>query len=568
MVKKFLSLLLVYFLVFAGFSTSAQAQGFKDLSSNHRFYQEINYLTDRSIITGFPDNTFRPDVTVTRAQAAIMIGRALGLDGEQRDTKFKDVNADVTASGYIDAAVQRGIISGFPDNTFRPDNPVTRGQMAIFLARAFELEVQAEQNFSDVTPNMSAYPYIKRIIADGITAGYPDGTFRPDASLQRSGFSAFLARALDDQFKVTPPGPEMEAHFIDVGQGDSILIKTPNGKNILVDGGKISSDLLVPLYLMEAGVSQVDLMVATHPDADHIGGLVDVLKMLPVKEVLDSGATHTSQTYLEYLSLIDEKNIPFKVANDGEFIELDSSLKIQVLNTYDEGEDNNEGSVVLKVSYNDIDFLLTGDADIQAEQEMVEKYNVEAEVLKVGHHGSDTSSSLSFLQEVSPEASILSYGEGNQYGHPHSVVVDRLLSVGSQVYSTAASSHIVVDTDGNTFEVHGTPDSNPGDPQDPPAKISLVDVDLDNEIVTIKNNENIDVPMTGWKLVSVEGNQTYQFPDGYTLKAGATVYVTSGASAKDQPPTYLKWTGAYIWNNSGDAAELYNAEGVKVSEVR
>jgi hypothetical protein len=194
---------------------------------------------------------------------------------------------------------------------------------------------------------------------------------------------------------------------------------------------------------------------------------------------------------------------------------------------------------------------------------MVEKYYVEAEVLKVGHHGSDTSSSLSFLQEVSPEASILSYGEGNQYGHPHSVVVDRLLSVGSQVYSTATSSHIVVDTDGNTFEVHGIPDSNPGDPN-----VSLVDVDLDNEIVTIKNNNTIDVPMTGWKLVSVEGNQTYQFPDGYTLKAGATVYVTSGANAKDQPPAYLKWTGAYIWNNSGDAAELYNAEGVKVSEVR
>jgi beta-lactamase superfamily II metal-dependent hydrolase len=554
--------------VFTGFSTSTQAQGFTDLNSNHRFYQEINYLTDRSIITGFPDNTFRPDVTVTRAQAAIMIGRALGLDEEPRDTKFKDVNAGVTASGYIDAAVQMGIISGFPDNTFRPDNPVTRGQMAIFLARAFDLDVESESDFSDVTPNMSAYVYIKRIIADGITAGYPDGTFRPDASLQRSGFSAFLARALDDQFKVTLPKPEMEVHFIDVGQGDSILIKTPNGKNILIDGGKKRSDILVPLYLMEAGVSQVDLMVATHPDADHIGGLVDVLKTLPVNQVLDSGATHTSQTFLEYLSLIDEKNIPFKVAKDGEFIELDSSLKIQVLNTYDEGEDNNEGSVVLKVSYNDIDFLLTGDADTQAEQEMVEKYYVEAEVLKVGHHGSDTSSSLSFLQEVSPEASILSYGEGNQYGHPHSVVVDRLLSVGSQVYSTATSSHIVVDTDGNTFEVHGIPDSNPGDPQDPPANVSLVDVDLDNEIVTIKNNNTIDVPMTGWKLVSVEGNQTYQFPDGYTLKAGATVYVTSGANAKDQPPAYLKWTGAYIWNNSGDAAELYNAEGVKVSEVR
>ncbi|CAM3889122.1 S-layer homology domain-containing protein [Aeromicrobium ponti] len=566
--KKLFSLFFVFVLVFSGFSQSTYAQGFKDLTSDHRFFEEINYLVDGDIITGFPDGTFRPNVTVTRAQAAIMIGRALDLDGTQRDTKFKDVNSDVKASGYIDSAVQKGIILGFPDNTFRPDAPVTRGQMAIFLARAFDLTEELQVSFSDVSSGMSAYVYIKRILADGITAGYPDNTFRTDSKLSRGDFSAFLARALDVKFKVTVPGQEMEVHFIDVGQGDSIYIKTPNGKNILVDGGKQLSNLKVPTYLMEAGVSSIDLLVATHPDADHIGGLVQVLKTLPVKQVLDSGATHTSQTFLEYLSIIDEKNIPFKVAKEGEFIDIDSALKIQVLNTYEDGEDNNEGSVVLKVSYNEIDFLLTGDADYSAEHEMINKYNVEAEVLKVSHHGSNTTSSLSFLEEVSPEVSVLSYGEENQYGHPHSEVIDRLLSVGSEVYSTVTSGNIVVDTNGITYEVHGTPDSLPGDPQEPSGKASILNVDLDKEIVTIKNNDSIDIDMTGWKLVSVEGNQTYDFPEGYVLKSGATVYVTSGNNAQDQPPTYLKWTGAYIWNNDGDAAELYNAEGVKVSEVK
>jgi Leucine-rich repeat (LRR) protein len=181
---------------------TVQGITFPDVSSDHRFFKEISYLTGELVITGFPDGSFRPNATVTRAQAAIMIGRALKLDGEQRDTIFTDAGASLKASGYIAAATERGIITGFPDETFRPDAPVTRGQMAIFLARAFELTEEARVAFSDVSSRSSSYEYIKKILADRITSGYPDGTFRPDQNLIRADFSAFMARALEEEFKI------------------------------------------------------------------------------------------------------------------------------------------------------------------------------------------------------------------------------------------------------------------------------------------------------------------------------------------------------------------------------
>ncbi|WP_338449583.1 SpoIID/LytB domain-containing protein [Niallia oryzisoli] len=175
--------------------------GMRDVREDYRFYQEIAYLLEKNIITGFPDGNFGPEQTVTRAQAAIMIGRAAGLDGTQRDTIFADVPEASKASGYIASAVEKGIISGFPDKSFRPDEPVTRGQMAIFLAKAFELEREVPLTFTDISENSASYIYIKRILAEGITNGYPDGTYKPERSLKRSEFSAFMARAIDDQFK-------------------------------------------------------------------------------------------------------------------------------------------------------------------------------------------------------------------------------------------------------------------------------------------------------------------------------------------------------------------------------
>ena len=118
-------------------SSFKESSAFKDVPSEYTFFDEINYLSSERFISGFKDGTFKPDEVVTRAQAAIMLGRVIDLDGEPRETNFKDVTKNVTGSGYIVSAVEKGIISGFPDNTYRPNEPVTRGQMAMLLNRSF-----------------------------------------------------------------------------------------------------------------------------------------------------------------------------------------------------------------------------------------------------------------------------------------------------------------------------------------------------------------------------------------------------------------------------------------------
>ncbi|WP_309089193.1 S-layer homology domain-containing protein [Domibacillus sp.] len=206
--KKFLFMLTVCFCIVGSLHLNVKAATFKDLSESQRFYKEMMYLEGRAIISGYPDGTFQPDGQVTRAAAAIMIGRALGLDGTQKATKFSDVGADQKASGYIASAAGRGIISGYPDGSYRPNEAVTRGQMAIFLSRAFGLTKEAAAPFTDVSSSMASYPHIKRIIAENLTSGYEDNTFRPNVKVTRAQFSAFLSRALNDDFKVElPPAP-------------------------------------------------------------------------------------------------------------------------------------------------------------------------------------------------------------------------------------------------------------------------------------------------------------------------------------------------------------------------
>jgi hypothetical protein len=199
---KYIGLLIVFFLLTA---SPAQAAAFTDIQEDQNFYKEIMYLVDKEVITGYKDGSFRPADKVTRAAAAAMIGRALGFDGAKKESSFKDVAKDSFASGYIEEAVEKKIIKGYTDGTFRPNEEVTRGQMAIFISRAFQLVEKKEVLFFDVSEKMAAYPFIGKILSAGITHGYSDWTFRPNKELTRAEFSAFLARALDEKFKVTLP---------------------------------------------------------------------------------------------------------------------------------------------------------------------------------------------------------------------------------------------------------------------------------------------------------------------------------------------------------------------------
>jgi competence protein ComEC len=373
----------------------------------------------------------------------------------------------------------------------------------------------------------------------------------------------------DSTAPVLQSGKEMLVHFIDVGQGDAIFIQSPNGKTMLVDGGVKGEGTNVVSYLREQGIEQLDYVVATHPDADHIGGLIAVLNSISIKHFLDSGKVHTSQTYEEMISLISQKNIPYTVPKTGDHVKLDEALDITVLHADEDASDNNEASIVLKVVYNNVSFLLTGDAGIDVEEEMLYSEDVSATVLKAGHHGSNTSSSPAFIAAVDPEAAILSYGQDNKYGHPHFEVVESLQQAGSKIYGTAESGHIVIETDGHAYLVNADEWTGVGATSSIPArsqgKVEIISKDLEKEIVSVKNSSEKAINMTGWQLVSVEGNQVFEFPD-FTLKPGEIVKVVSGPDAVESKGT-LKWTNRQIWLNAGDAAKLQNAKGEVVSEL-
>lgn len=365
--------------------------------------------------------------------------------------------------------------------------------------------------------------------------------------------------------KTINAGSEMRVHFIDVGQGDSIFIESPDGKTMLIDGGVKGAGEEIVAYLKEQGVDKLDAVVATHPDADHIGGLIAVLNSIEIEQFYDSGKVHTSQTFEEMLTLIDTKNIPYHVPKTGDMITFDEAVSVKVINADETASDNNDASIVLKVSYGDVSFLLTGDAGVALEKEMLAQ-DVKATVLKAGHHGSNTSSSQSFIQAVHPEVTVLSYGEDNKYGHPHKEVVERLQAVGSKIYATAEAGTVIVSTDGVNYEVNAkqwsndvatTPSTNKG--------VDIISKDLENEIVAIQNNTAQAVSLKDWQLISIEGNQIFNFPN-VTLQSGKIIYVTSGSTAREGQ-NYLKWTSRQIWLNDGDGAQLLNAKGEIVSEL-
>jgi Predicted hydrolase (metallo-beta-lactamase superfamily) len=245
----------------------------------------------------------------------------------------------------------------------------------------------------------------------------------------------------------------MTVHYIDVGQGDSILIQI-NEKNMLIDAGDRSEGDRVVSYLKDNNVEKLDVIVATHAHADHIGGMVDVLDNFDIKRFIDSGNPHTTKTYENMLITIDEMDIPFSLAEAGQAIGLDPSTTITVLNPEELTGDLNDDSVVVKLTYEDVSFMFTGDAEAHAESEMIAaEYDIDSDILKVAHHGSSSSTSTEFLELVSPDVCIIMVGTDNRYGHPHQEIMDRLSLLGCEVYRTDLDGTIVVQTDGREYTV-------------------------------------------------------------------------------------------------------------------
>jgi beta-lactamase superfamily II metal-dependent hydrolase len=249
---------------------------------------------------------------------------------------------------------------------------------------------------------------------------------------------------------VTSAAAQLQVHFINVGQGDAILIDYGTVE-VLIDGGETSPGV-VP-YLRKYVDGDLEAMVATHPHADHIGGLIDVLRSFQVDNIYWNGETATTKVYGDFMALA--KAVPKALLQQlkrGDTINVDG-LAFAVLNPPGPSfKETNDNSIVLKLKYGDNRFLFEGDAQQEAESSMLAAgLNMAADILKVGHHGSRSASSMPFLKAVSPQIAVYMAGINNSYGHPHAETLAALNQVGAKIYGTDIHGTIVVTTDGQKY---------------------------------------------------------------------------------------------------------------------
>jgi competence protein ComEC len=419
---------------------------------------------------------------------------------------------------------------------------------------------------------------------------------------------------------------KLSVYFLDVGQGDSTLFVV-DGKTILIDAGEADMGDRVVSDLRKLGVTRIDLLVATHPHSDHIGGMQKVLAAFSVGQVLDAGLPHPSPIYEHFLETIDRKNIPYRVAEQGQTIDVDTALRVFVLSPPAQhiGDDLNSNSLVLRISYGTIDFLMTGDLGGEGEDGLIRSgYTLDAEILKVGHHGSASSTSPAFLERVRPEMGVIFVGEDNPYGHPHQETLDLLKESGVTVYRTDRDGTVVVRTDGLSYSVKTqTKDSGiwnisttreitmvkpfftlptlPVLKPVPLPQITLPPVpanltipvpvltapqignassiyisatqfdapgddrqNLNGEWVQLTNKGDDTVLIAGWTFSDNRQSKLYTFP-AIILVPGESVTIFSGTGTMNTTALFMGKTEP-VWGNSGDIAILKDGRGTIIGQ--
>jgi competence protein ComEC len=278
---------------------------------------------------------------------------------------------------------------------------------------------------------------------------------------------ARVSRAAEAEGPSAPAaGGELSVHVMDVGHGDAVLIQTPDGKNILIDSGAGEAvwsegdmgDLVVVPYLRELGVHAIDMLIISHAHYDHIGGMPAVIRKLEVRQVVDSGYPRTTQAYQDLLELIRERGIPYRKVRTGDTLSFGEGVEARVLHPdrteyrWGKRAEINNYSVVIRMSYGDVSFLFTGDLEEEGERDVLRSgYPVRSTILKVGHHGSKTSSSASFIGAVRPEVALVSCGERPKFTREKPCA--NLRRAGARIYRTDLRGTLVVRTDGKGYSV-------------------------------------------------------------------------------------------------------------------
>lgn len=248
-------------------------------------------------------------------------------------------------------------------------------------------------------------------------------------------------------------------NFFDIGQGDSALIKTPARQKILIDGGPTNAVVeklgeALPFY-----DKKIDLIILTHPHADHLDGLIEVLKRYEVKKILSTGVTHTTPDYLAWLEEIKNQNISIQIARAGEMLDFGGGVKMEIFYPNEDFvgkqvENLNNTSIVGKLIFGETSFLFTGDAETEAEEKLISGgADLKADVLKVGHHGSKNATSEEFLKAVAPKFAVISAGADNQFGHPNEMTLKRLENAEVEILRTDRDGDVKMVSDGREIKI-------------------------------------------------------------------------------------------------------------------
>lgn len=245
-----------------------------------------------------------------------------------------------------------------------------------------------------------------------------------------------------------------QIHYIDVGQADATAIFFPNGKTMLIDGGNSDDGIIIKNHFKRYGIEKIDYLIATHPHEDHIGGLSYVIDNFTIGEIFMPKVTYDSSVYTELLDKICNLGYTINTAKKGICITESEDYIAEILSPVRSSYDDiNHYSVILKITYKNTAFLFTGDAESINENEL--NGNISADVLKVGHHGSDTSSTEAFLDKVNPDIAVIHVGKDNSYNHPHDIVLKRLKNRNVKILRTDIDGTVIIKSDGDNVTYKG-----------------------------------------------------------------------------------------------------------------
>ncbi|WP_425801127.1 ComEC/Rec2 family competence protein [Desulfitobacterium sp. Sab5] len=250
---------------------------------------------------------------------------------------------------------------------------------------------------------------------------------------------------------------KLRVSYIDVGQGDSSLIQLPNGKTILIDAGENDQGNKVVSYLKSQGIKRLDVTIWTHPHSDHIGGADVITNAFDIGQVVMPKETSTTQSFRSLITSISRKGLRITEAKAGLNLDLGPEVKAEILAPNSSNyEEVNNYSAVLKLTYIETSFLFMGDAQTESEEEMINAgFDLKADILKVGHHGSRTSTSARFLSLVHPKYAVISAGKDNPYGHPSASTIAKLQKAGATIFRTDQSGTITAESDGKNISIKG-----------------------------------------------------------------------------------------------------------------